>query len=139
MKNFIVYNEVGKILRTGACQDSDFDIQATDNENIIEGIADYKTQYINNNVIVDMPVKPNGEYVFNYDTKHWEFDAVTADLKAKQERDRLLARGPDRINPIWWSSMSVEEQEAWTQYRQDLLDITSQADYPATIVWPIKP
>jgi len=139
MKYFIIYNNEGRILRTGSCLDSDFQYQNGQEEFILEGKADYNTQYIDNNKVVDMPTKPSGEYIFNYTSKQWEFDRVTAEKKALQQRNKLLAEGPDRINPIWWASMTTQEQAAWTQYRQDLLDITGQADYPEFIVWPIKP
>lgn len=95
--------------------------------------------YFENNTLFSKPDKPNGEYTFNYDIKQWEFDRATAETKALAKRNQLLAEGPDRISPMWWASMTTQEQAAWTQYRQDLLDITGQADYPEFIVWPIKP
>ena len=137
--NFLCYNQQGKITKVGQIEEDVVSLQVGEGENYLLATADFNTQYVEKGIIVDMPEKPYGEYVFNYDTKQWEFDAVTADLKAKQKRDKLLAEGPDRISPMWWSSMTTQEQMAWTQYRQDLLDITGQADYPEFIVWPIKP
>ena len=40
MKSFIIYDSDGFILRTGSCVDSDLDMQAGDNEFVMEGIAD---------------------------------------------------------------------------------------------------
>ena len=40
MKSFIVYDSEGFILRTGSCVDSDLEMQAGDNEFVMEGIAD---------------------------------------------------------------------------------------------------
>ena len=37
MKNYIVYNDAGKILRTGVCPDTDFLAQAHENELVMEG------------------------------------------------------------------------------------------------------
>lgn len=140
MKNFIIYDNKGKILRTGTCLDSDINYQNGQGGFVLEGKANYTAQYIENGEVVDLPEKPTGDYfVFNYDTKEWEFDTVSADLKAKKKRDKLLAEGPDRINPMWWSTMTQEEQQSWTEYRQALLDITSQPNYPQEIIWPIKP
>lgn len=48
MKKFIVYNERGKILRVGRCQNIDFYIQAKENEFVMEGMADEATQKIIN-------------------------------------------------------------------------------------------
>lgn len=39
MKNFIVYNKSGKILRSGKCQEMDFLRQAQENEFVTEGKA----------------------------------------------------------------------------------------------------
>lgn len=46
MKNFIIYNAADDILRTGLCQDVDFEIQAHANEFVMEGEADAVTQKI---------------------------------------------------------------------------------------------
>lgn len=139
MKNFVVFSENGRILRAGTCQDVDFSLQATDREGIIEALSITDFEYVENGQLVPMPNKPEGEWVFDYDSKSWVFDSVAADAKAKSKRDFLLRAGPDRINPIWWSTMSDSEKLAWTKYRQELLDITNQPDYPATISWPEKP
>lgn len=48
MKNFIVYNGQGKILRVGCCQDNTFYLQAKDDEFVIEGKADAATQKVIN-------------------------------------------------------------------------------------------
>lgn len=139
MKNYIVYNEQGKILRTGICLDDYFEQQATSDENIIEGIANANLNYISNGLIVNFPEKPIGTYYFDYTTKQWVFDTEKAIVDANVMRDILLRDGPDRISPVWWSSMTAEEQQAWTDYRQALLDITSQPNYPQEIIWPTKP
>lgn len=139
MKSFIVYNTEGRILRTGTCLDGDLLYQNGPDEFVIEGTANFETQYIDNNTVVDMPSKPNGEYKFNYVTKTWEFDRATAETKALAKRNQLLKEGPDRISPLWWNSMTPLQQQEWEYYRQALLDITGQADYPEFIVWPIKP
>jgi len=139
MKNYIIYNNLGKIIRIGSCLDGDFLYQAGQDEYIIEGTVDPDLYYIVDNAIVELPPKPSENHYFDYVAKQWIFDYELADSKAKYTRDRLLAEGPDRISPMWWSSMTEQEQQAWTFYRQALLDITGQADYPEFIVWPIKP
>ena len=139
MKNYIIYNNLGKILRTGTCLDGDFLYQVGQDEYILEGSANPDLYYIVDNEVVELPTKPSENHYFDYATKQWVFNFELADSKAKYARDRLLAEGPDRISPVWWSSMTEQEQQAWTFYRQALLDITEQPDYPEFIVWPIKP
>ena len=53
MKNYIVYNADGDILRSGRCNDADFDLQAGDGEFVIEGIADDDNQVINDGQVVE--------------------------------------------------------------------------------------
>lgn len=64
--------------------------------------------------------------------------------KAKQirgERNFLLSEHVDPIvsNPLRWADMTEGSQNAWTQYRQDLLNISSQSGFPHTVVWPTMP
>lgn len=139
MKFFIIYKENGQIIRDGCCQDDVFDLQARDDEFILESDATWEGNYVDNGVVLPLPIKPDGYYVFDYSAKEWIFDYTSADTAAKQQRDILLAEGPDRISPLWWSTMTQEEQQSWTDYRQALLDITSQPNYPQEITWPTKP
>lgn len=53
MKHFIVYNSLGKILRTGTCQDNRFFYQACENEFVKEGQANDATQKIVDGKVVD--------------------------------------------------------------------------------------
>jgi Phage tail assembly chaperone protein len=138
--NYTIYEgQTGEITITGVAQ------KESDIVNLLSGTQQYLleksyfNQYIENDIIVNMPLKPEGEYIFDYSKKEWVFDIETATKKALYKRDQLLAEGPDRISPVWWSSMTTEEQKAWTDYRQALLDITEQPNYPQEIVWPTKP
>lgn len=54
MKNYILYNKKGKILRTGSCQDESFDLQVQqEGEFIIEGMANDAIQKIIDGKVVD--------------------------------------------------------------------------------------
>lgn len=138
MKNFVIYKQNGEIIRHGSCQDETFSFQAKNDEFIIE--AEFlENQYVENGILVDMPSQPDKNYVFDYSEKQWVFDAVKASSAAMQQRDSLLKDGPDRISPIWYDSMTQDQKNAWAEYRQALLDITLQPNYPHDIIWPIKP
>ena len=60
---------------------------------------------------------------------------------ARAERDTILNYEVDPIisNPLRWSDMSTEQQNAWAQYRRELLDLPDQSEFPRTITWPVKP
>jgi len=69
-----------------------------------------------------------------------EIDAAAA-AQVRAERDSILTRVVDPIasNALRWADMTTEQQNAWSQYRTDLLNVPQQNGFPYNIVWPIKP
>lgn len=69
-----------------------------------------------------------------------EIDTEAADL-VRMERNMILEVEVDPIvsNPLRWADMTTAEQNAWSQYRTDLLNITDQAGFPHNVNWPTKP
>lgn len=69
-----------------------------------------------------------------------ELDAEAASA-VRGQRDMLLAQEVDPIvsNPLRWADMTTEQQNAWSQYRTDLLNITDQDGFPHDVTWPTKP
>lgn len=69
-----------------------------------------------------------------------ELDKMAA-AKVRTERDRRLATEIDPIasNALRWAALTLEQQQAWADYRQTLLDIPQQAGFPHDVVWPSKP
>lgn len=69
-----------------------------------------------------------------------ELDAGVAG-QVRHQRDMYLSMYVDPIvsNPLRWADMTTEQQTAWTQYRTDLLNITSQDGFPHNVTWPTKP
>ena len=69
-----------------------------------------------------------------------ELDANEAG-RVRYERDQKLEIEVDPIvsNPLRWGSLSDEQQLAFTVYRQNLLDIPEQENFPHNVVWPTKP
>ena len=69
-----------------------------------------------------------------------ELDAAAA-AYVRMERDNILSTVVDPIvsNPLRWADMTSEQQNAWAQYRTDLLNVPQQNGFPYDIVWPIKP
>lgn len=140
MIHYTIYKDTtGEIVFTGIAlkEEEVINITASGQSYILEPSKEY--QYVANGTITDMPPKPDGEYRFNYVSKSWEFNEASARTQAIYKRDQLLKEGPDRINPLWWGSMTAQQQQSWSTYRQDLLDITQQPGYPAEVTWPVKP
>lgn len=69
-----------------------------------------------------------------------ELDAEEA-ARVRSERDYLLVSEVDPLvsNPLRWNDLTTEQQNAWTQYRTDLLNVPDQSGFPNTVNWPTKP
>jgi hypothetical protein len=69
-----------------------------------------------------------------------ELDAAAANA-VRAERDAKLAYEIDPIvsNPLRWAELTAEKQAELASYRRALLDITAQAGFPHSVVWPTKP
>jgi len=59
---------------------------------------------------------------------------------ARNDRDSRL-RYLDTIltNPLRWAAYSDEQKTVITKYRQDLLDLPQQPNFPTEITWPTSP
>ena len=59
----------------------------------------------------------------------------------REERDWKLKLFVDAIagNALRWNALTAEQQQAWADYRQALLDVPQQAGFPHEVVWPTKP
>ncbi len=89
MKNFVVYDESGKILRTGSCGDKDFYRQCHVDEYIMEGQADDIKQKIVDDEVVNktpeeletekLPIVPKSECLACITNKQWQavLDRIT--------------------------------------------------------------
>lgn len=131
MKQFIVYDDQGFILRCGNCADSDIDLQARDGESVTEGIADDSTQMIIDGVVCDKP-EPK-------ELTDEELIAITQPEIRARRNERLIksdwTQFPD-------SPLSESKKAEWSVYRQALRDIPqtySDATSLDDIIWPTKP
>jgi hypothetical protein len=64
-----------------------------------------------------------------------------AELEApvRAQRDALLVASDNHALADRWAAMTTQQQQAWTQYRQDLRDVPQQPGFPQTVVWPTPP
>ena len=111
MKNYIVYNDAGKILRTGSCPESDFDLQASEGEFVLEGQANDSTQEIVDGAVANIqrPIYESAESL-------------------RIQRDQKLT-GTD-WSQVADSALSDEDKQAYRDYRQALRNITNHANWP---------
>ena len=59
----------------------------------------------------------------------------------RDTRNILLQTEVDPLvtNPLRWAELTTEQQNAWTQYRTDLLNVPQQSGFPHDVTFPTKP
>lgn len=93
--------------------------------------------YIKNGVVAQRPPRPANYYY--WDGNKWIINDDIAAQEIISKRNNLL------LDSDWTELIGSEKRlgdilyKKWQQYRQDLRDITDQADFPLNIVWPTKP
>lgn len=94
---------------------------------------------INNDELLAIMAKRNDVAAYVPPTQA-ELDEAAA-TQVRTERDFKLQTEVDPIagNSLRWSSLTRDQQEDWANYRQALLDITSQPGFPHDVTWPNKP
>lgn len=82
----------------------------------------------------------NGDVAAYVPPTQAELDAQAA-AAARSERDAKLRLEVDPIagNTLRWNALTEEQQQAWADYRQALLDVPEQDGFPNNVVWPTKP
>lgn len=81
----------------------------------------------------------NGDVAAYVPPTQEELDAEAAQ-EIRNVRNSLLSRMDAVVsNPLRWSDFTEEQQQAWTDYRQALLDVPQQDGFPHDVTWPEKP
>jgi hypothetical protein len=106
----------------------------------IPGNYDGNAYYIANGIAIDKPQQPQDglAYTFDWNAKTWIMDIATSATNIKMQRNQLLT-AVDRVNPVWYASLTETQQQALVAYRQQLLDVPQQASFPSQVDWPAKP
>ena len=150
MSNYIIYNNAtGVIISTQIAKEAEAKcIILPDSQSMIEGVADVNNDYIADGIVVHLTpeqvsAKNNLQYGYAWDpiarvvVKKLTDEQITTFLatKARAKRDLLLNES------IIWSDTSYtgDVLASWLAYREVLKNITSQAGFPGSIVWPTKP
>jgi hypothetical protein len=84
------------------------------------------------------PDEPGLSYVFDYAARSWVLDVGRSSTLSRQLRNSLLA-SVDQINPVWFNSLTTQQQTELAEYRQALLDVPQQSGFPTQVNWPAKP
>lgn len=139
--NYTIYDPTtGQILSVVQTADTDLANLNLQDQTWIEGFYNGNDYYIDNGLPIQMPAKPQdgSAYIFDWSTKAWIINIDQTANNARNQRNNLLSI-VDRVNPVWYASLSQEQQQALAAYRQQLLDVPQQSGFPSTVEWPAKP
>ena len=152
MKNYTIYNPAnGEIIRSGNCQDQDFELQTIANCLTIEGKSNYTTNYVLNGQIQTYTPgqqtaksQPQPWYMqWSNQTFSWVDSRNTDQIK----QDKIVsvdAQRSELLSNSDWIVIRATDQgtpipQAWKTYRQALRDIPTQSGYPFNVIWPVAP
>jgi hypothetical protein len=70
---------------------------------------------------------------------YFPYIPTVEDVRA--ERSRILATVVDPLasNILRWGDLTIEQQQAWADYRRALLNVPQQAGFPENVIWPTAP
>tara|TARA_R110002111_G_scaffold217688_1_gene280020 strand:- start:56 stop:439 length:384 start_codon:yes stop_codon:yes gene_type:complete len=66
-----------------------------------------------------------------------EIDAEIAKQIRADRGDRLTEVDAVAGNALRWAALDADTQAAWALYRQELLDVPQQEDFPNDVLWPV--
>ena len=135
--NLTVYN-----LTTGQILFNTNNAAPTDITGVVEGLYNNQQYYIDvaTQQPVEIPTQPtDGSYYWNPITKIWDpITPIVSAQSVRAQRNNLLS-AVDQVNPIWYASLTAEQQQELAAYRQAVLDVPQQAGFPTDVNWPTKP
>jgi hypothetical protein len=138
--NYTIYNPAnGQILELYSTSDSAETSLVLTNSCHVQGFYDSNLYYIEQGQPCLKAPKPTDSiYYFDYTTKTWQKDLDQLTIAVREQRNVFL-NAVDKINPTWYASLTVEQQQQLQAYRAALLDIPQQAGFPESVEWPAKP
>jgi len=68
-----------------------------------------------------------------------ELDAALAAEVRADRNGRLVEVDAVAGNALRWAALDADTQAEWATYRQALLDVPQQTDFPNDITWPHEP
>jgi hypothetical protein len=139
--NYTIYDPItGKIIELLSTPHDDVAEHNLKGKIYISGYYHMNEYYIQDGQPIAYPLKPtdNLNYQFDYNTKTWQVDLIEQEQIMRSLRNQALAQ-IDRVNPVWYASLTQDQQQELVVYRQQLLDVPQQAGFPTDIVWPAKP
>lgn len=140
MKYTYYNSDSGEIIGIIDTNDSDLAQLHLADKTWINGEYQSNRYYIDQGQPVAKPASPldGFDYDFDWTTKTWQLNFDKTSQRVRQLRDNELNR-VDRVNPVWYATLTSEQQQQLATYRLALLAVPQQSGFPVTVNWPAKP
>jgi len=140
--HYTIYNPTtGQITETLSATQPDMIANNLIGKTYIEGAHNAGMYYIKDGVATALPADPSSnelKYTFDWTAKTYTFDVDKTADAARTRRNSLLM-AVDKINPVWYASLTADQQAQLEAFRTALLNVPQQSGFPTTIEWPTKP
>jgi hypothetical protein len=139
---YTIYNiDTGRIISTGYTAGNTVPQNFMSGRSWVEGEIDGNKYYIVDGLPVEYPPQPselNVRYKFDWNTHQWVVDLKETEIVVRRIRNQLFTV-VDKINPMWYDSLSTAQKNQVSNFRSAVIAITDQPDFPLNIVWPEPP
>jgi len=140
--NYTIYNSsTGEIQMTFSSLDSELTQQNLNGRAWIPGNYTSADHYVRNGEVQAKPGRPDipGQvFDFDYHTRTWQINTSRSEQSSRQLRN-LQLQDIDKINPVWYATLTSEQQHELATYRLALLAVPQQNGFPVLVNWPAKP
>lgn len=137
----IFEQSTGRILRAVRINEDQVKLQLGDNEDFVDGLFDNTQYYVDleSKVVTSVPQKPGEFFVFNFETKQWQYDQkqLVQQVLIRRYGELAMSDWTDTVSAV--NRLGKEKYDQWQIYRQSLRDIPQQPGYPEGVVWPLIP
>ena len=140
MKQATVYDAQGRILGRYSSSNLEMLMRNLQGKLWIQGNVP-ANHYIKNGVAIAMSACPDlldKKHQWDYTQERWVLDPVKTGSAVRNLRNEYLA-DIDKITPVWYASLTPEQQQELQVYRLALLAVPQQAGFPTDVEWPAKP
>jgi hypothetical protein len=131
--NYTIYNSTtGQIVSVISTNDKDSLAAMLDGQSYIPGDLRGQNVYVDQGNLIPMPADPSTEltkYTFDWTNKTWVLDQEQTTANTRLQRNVLLL-DIDKINAIRFAMLSDEQKQQLIAYRQALLDVPQQQQFP---------
>lgn len=108
--NAVIYNGLGQIEKMISGNLPTIELNATGfSYLVVDDDVELGDHYVENNALVEMPVRPSPTYQFDYTTKQWAADI--ADLRAAKWGEIKAARSAAEYGTFMWGAVELDCDE----------------------------